>query len=76
LEIKLLADRLVSEVSYEELAKRHNTTPEMIGRIFEATLNKIERTISKGIARHLRVIDIKLRQRPDKPFSVIEFHLN
>lgn len=76
LEIKLLADRLVSEISYEELAKQNNTSPEMIQRIFEAILSKIERTISKGIAKHLRVIDLKLRQRPDQPFSVMEFYLN
>lgn len=76
LEIKLLAERLVSELSYEELAEQNNTSPEMIQRIFEAILIKIERNISKGIAKHLRVIDLKLRERPDKPFTVFEFFVN
>jgi hypothetical protein len=76
IEILLLVERIVNEKPYQQIATEHKTTPDKIQKVFEAILLKIERCISKSIARQLRVIDLKLKARPDNPFPVFEIHLN
>ena len=76
IQIKLLLDRIVKEKSYAELAKENGTDEFVMKQIFEAILTKIDKLISADVARHLRVINLKLDARPDKPFDVMEIYLN
>lgn len=76
IQIRLLLDRIIKEMSFHEMAKTHGTTEAKIREIFEAILNKIGRCISSEIAKHLRIINAKLEERPDQPFEVVEIHLN
>ena len=75
-EIKLLIDRLVNELSYDELAKRQDTSPALIEHLFESILGKIERAISISVARHLWLTDRKLRTKPDDSFPISGVHSN
>ena len=76
IQIKLLVDRIIKEMSYRDLAKEYKTTPQKMKEIFEAILHKIDRTVSSEIAKHLRIINQKLNARPDKPFSTVDVYLN
>lgn len=76
IQIRLLVDRIVKEMTYAEMAKVHKVPKETIQKIFEAILTKIDYCISTEIAKHLRIINQKLDERPDKPFEVIEIYLN
>lgn len=76
IQIKILVDRIIKEMSYKELALEYKTSPQKVKEIFEAILLRIERNISSEVARHLRIINQKISTRPDKPFGVIEVYLN
>ncbi len=76
IQIRLLVDRIVKEMSFKEMAEKHKVAEGRMCQLFEAILVKIERCISAEIAKYLRVIDNKLKQRPDKPFEVVEIYLN
>ncbi len=76
IQIRLLLDRIIKEMSFKEMAQLHGTTESKIRQIFEAILAKIGRCISSEIAKHLRIINDKLEERPEKPFEVVTVHLN
>ena len=76
IEIKLIVDRIIKEMSFKEMAAEYKTTPQKVKEIFAAILHKIDRTVSSEVAKHLRIINNKLNARPEKPFTVIEVFLN
>ena len=76
IEILLLVERVVNEKTFQQIATEHKTTAQNIEKVFEVILQKIERCISKSIARQLKVIDLKLKARPDQPFPVFEIYMN
>lgn len=76
IQIRLLLDRIVKEMSFAQMAETHKTTEEKIKLIFEAILVKIDRCICPEVASHLRYINTMLEERPDRPFSVMEIYLN
>lgn len=76
IQIRLLLDRIVKEMSFEEMAFVHQTSEPQIRKIFDAIIVKIARTISKEVAEHLQIINLMIEQRPEKPFSTFEIYLN
>jgi hypothetical protein len=76
IQIRLLVDRIIKEMTFREMAEVHKAQESVVRQIFEAILFKIERCISPEIAKHLRIINGKLNERPDKPFSSVDVFLN
>lgn len=76
IQIRLLLDRIVKEMSFKAMAEIHGTSEEKIKKIFYAIILKIDRCISHEVAEHLQVINLMIDQKPEKPFSVFEFYLN
>ena len=76
IQIKLLLERIVKEMSFREMAEKHQTTEAKIKAIFEAILIKIDRCISHEVATHLQIINLAIENRPEKPFEYVEFFLN
>lgn len=76
IQIRLLLDRIVREMSYKEIAIVHKVSEEIIRRIFFDIYDRIQRLISPDIAKQLLYLDIKLDERPEKPFMRITYSLN
>lgn len=76
IQIRLILDRIIKEMSFKEMAIAHGTTETKIREIFEAILQKIGRCISSEVAKHLRILSDKIEERPDKPFELLEVYLN
>lgn len=76
IQIKLLLERIVKEMSFEEMAHKHQTTEAKIKAIFDAIILKIDRCISHEVATHLQVINLAIETRPEKPFKYAEIFLN
>lgn len=76
IQIRLLIDRIVKEMSFQEMGQQHGVSEKKMRQLFEAILLKIDRCMSSEVAKYLRIINNKLDQRPDKPFSTIEIFLN
>ena len=76
IQIKLLLERIVKEMSFKEMAQKHQTSEAKIRAIFEAIILKIDRCISHEVATHLQVINLAIETRPEKPFEYAEIFLN
>ena len=76
IQISILVNRIVKEKSFKELAYDYRVSEERMRLLFDGILNKIDTYISSDVAKYLRIINRKLNSRPDKPFEVIEIHLN
>jgi len=76
IQIRLLVERIVKEMSFKDMAKQHGVPTETIKKLFEAILVKIDYCISSEVAKHLSIINEQLEDRGDKPFEVIEIYLN
>lgn len=76
IQIRLLIDRIIKEMSFKEMGEMHKVSESKMRQLFEAILLKIERCMSSEVAKYLRIINNKLDQRPDTPFSVTEIFLN
>lgn len=76
IQISILVNRIVKEKSFKQLAYDYKVTEERMKLLFDGILQKIETYISPDVAKYLRVINRKLNARPDKPFEVIEIHMN
>ena len=76
IQINLLVDRFIREMSYRELAAKYDTTPQKMKKVIEATLQKIDRTVSSGTGKYLRLLNTKMDLQPEKPFSAFEISLN
>ncbi|MCH2229170.1 MAG: hypothetical protein MK105_02405 [Crocinitomicaceae bacterium] len=57
LQIKLLIERLVKGLSFEEMARIYDSRPQEVKVIFEAILVKIENSMSKQVASILRTVN-------------------
>ena len=60
IQIKLLHQRIVKEMSFAEMAKHHNVTIYRLRKIFSAILFKIEKSHGKKIGALLREINTEL----------------
>lgn len=60
IQIKLLHQRIVKEMSFFDMADHHNCSIQQIRQIFAAILFKIERSHGKQIASLLRHINTEL----------------
>jgi|GEM_PF-7052690 len=76
IQIRLLVDRIIKEMTFKEMAELHKVPEGRMRQLVEAILVKIDRCVSSEVAKHLRIINNKLNERPDKPFTTIEVHLN
>jgi hypothetical protein len=76
IQIRLLVDRIIKEMTFQEMADLHKVPVGRMRQLFEAILVKIDRCISPEVAKHLKILNQKLDQRPDKPFSTVEIYLN
>lgn len=76
IQIKLLADRIIKEMTFKQMGEQYKVPESKMRELFDAVLLKIERCVSPEVARYLRVINNKLNQRPEKPFTVMEVYLN
>lgn len=76
IQILILVDRIVREMTFSEIAQKHKVPLETMEKIFEAILVKIDYCICSEVAKYLRIIDQKLKERGDKPFEVFEIYLN
>jgi hypothetical protein len=76
IQIKLLADRIIKEMSFKQMGEQYKVPENKMRKLFDAILLKIERCVSPEVARYLRIINNKINQRPEKPFTVMEIYLN
>lgn len=76
IQIRLLVDRIVKEKTFREMAEEHKVPEITMRRLFEAMLMKIDLCICSEVAKHLRIINAKLNERPDKPFTTTTIFLN
>lgn len=76
IQIRLLVDRIIKEMSFKEMADLHGIAEGRMRQLFEAILVKIDRCVSSEVAKHLRIISNKLSERPERPFETFEVHLN
>lgn len=82
-QIKLLFDRIVKEMTYAELAKSYQSTPAKIKEIFKAILYKIEQLHGKELGDLMRQIEAYLdakdrgvKEKPDQAFDFEKVFLN
>ena len=75
IQIKLLVQRIVKEMSFAEMAKEHQVPEPKLRQIFKAILKKIEMNMSKEVAFHLaklnKLIDHKNTMRIETDFNQI-----
>lgn len=76
IQIKFLLDRILKEMTFKDMAAKYNIAEGRMRQLFDSLLIRIERTVSEEAAYHLRFINRKLDERPDKPFTVVEIYLN
>lgn len=76
IQIRLLLERIVKEMSFEQMAELHKTTKMRMILIFEAILIRIEHFISKEAAKYLRIINEQLDECSNNPFQEFDIHLN
>jgi abortive infection bacteriophage resistance protein len=78
IQIKLLLQRIVKDMSFAEMAKEHKVPEKKLRLIFEAILKRIEVTISKEIAYQLskmnKMIENKNTQYFDYDFTIISLN--
>ncbi|MBD3638149.1 MAG: hypothetical protein HUJ25_12425 [Crocinitomicaceae bacterium] len=72
-QIKLLFDRLVLRLTFDELAKVFRSTPGKIRQIFEALLMRIERYMSRELGELLRAYSNHLDKKPGSKQHGFEF---
>ncbi|MBD3637190.1 MAG: hypothetical protein HUJ25_07565 [Crocinitomicaceae bacterium] len=73
IQIKLLFDRLVLRMTFDELAKTFRSTPGKIRQIFEALLIRIEKYMSCELAKLLRNYSNHLDNMPNVQPHDFEF---
>ena len=76
IQIRLLIDRIIKEMTFLEMSQEHKIAEGRMRQLFEAILVKIDRYVSSEVAKHLRIINDKLNERPDRPFSKVNVFLN
>ncbi len=76
IQIRFLLDRIVKEMTFKEMSEKYKVAEGRMRQLFEALLERIDRNVSEEAAYHLRYINKKLDERPDKPFTVVEIYLN
>ncbi|MBI3238547.1 MAG: hypothetical protein HYZ43_06875 [Flavobacteriia bacterium] len=76
IQIRLLVDRIIKEMTFKEMGEHYKVPEGRMKQLFEAILIKIDRCVSSEVAKHLRNINDKLSERPDRPFTVTEIFLN
>lgn len=69
IQLRLLVDRIVNKMSFEQLAQEHNTTIGKLRLIFDAIIIRIDRCISPEVAKFIRLINEELNARTVKPFD-------
>ena len=60
IQIKLLHERIIKEMPFQQLAEKYKATIKQVRKIFAAILFKIERSHGKPIANLLRKINTEL----------------
>lgn len=76
IQIRLLVERIIKEKTFKEMAESHKIPEGRMRQLFEAILVRIDRYVSTEVSKHLRILNQKLDQRPDKPFETVEIYLN
>lgn len=75
IQIKLLVQRIVKEMSFADMAKEHKVPEPQLRMIFRAILKRIEVNMSKEVAFHLaklsKLIDRKNTMRIETDFNQI-----
>lgn len=76
IQIRLLVDRIVKEKTFKVMSEEYKVPETTMRRLFEAILIKIDSCVSSEVAKHLKIINAKLNERPDKPFTTTTIFLN
>lgn len=76
-QIKLLFDRIVREMTYEELAKMYKSTPTKIREILSAIFFKLEKSHGKELGDLIKQIDANVeteeKETTEKPKHGFDF---
>ena len=75
-EINLIIDRFIKERSFKEIAQEQELSEKTIRLIFKNVIIKIDRFVSREVARCLQLLNAQIEARPDNPFPVFEIFLN
>lgn len=78
IEIKVLLQRIVKEYSYKRLSLVHNVEESTIKKVFSNMLRKIELSLGKEVADHLKKLDrmIELGEGSHEDFTIQRVFLN
>lgn len=63
IQIKLLLQRIVKEMSFAQMAAYHKVEESKIRKIFQAILKRIEIGLGKEVAHHLSMLNDQLERR-------------
>lgn len=72
----ILIERIVKEKTFKEIAKEMNVLEPRLIMLFDSIVCRIERVMSKDLAKYIRHLNFELVKRGEKPFGIDYICLN